>query len=372
MASIKAMAAAALVFTLTAAVLISTRPAAAPPAPRGSERPIAVVAAPVRLETLADRIEAVGTALANESAALSPTVTERVVAVHFEEGQFVRRGSPIVTLDQREDLAARDAAAEQLAEHERELARLESLLQNQSVARQPVDQRRTLLRVTQKRIQEIEARIQARTIRAPFDGVLGLRRISVGALVKPGDVVTTIDDVSRIKLDFAVPEVHLGLLRPGAVVRAESPARRGRIFEGVVATVDSRVDPTTRSGVVRAVLPNPDRALVPGMLLTVTLLKNERPARVIPEEALVPLGQRHRVWVIDPAAGNAVARREVTIGGRRPGAVEILHGLDVDELVVVAGADLLKPGSRVEIAAVLGTTPAATGAGGRGDRRGVP
>lgn len=296
-----------------------------------------------------DRIEALGTAFANESAAITSTVTERVVVIHFEDNQVVRKGDPIVTLSQQEVQAARDAAVEQLAEHQRELNRLESLVQNQSVTRQSYDQRKTLLRITQQRIKELEARLQDRSIRAPFNGVLGLRKISVGALVQPGDLITTIDDITRIKLDFAVPETYLSLLAPGAAVSATSRILGSHTFEGTVAGIDTRVDPATRSVVVRALLPNPDRALKPGMLLTVTLLKNERRSLQVPEEAIVPFQRRTFAWVVDPATGASVERREVTIGGRRPGVVEILTGLAEGEHVVVRGTDQLRPGSRVVV-----------------------
>jgi membrane fusion protein (multidrug efflux system) len=331
-----------------------------PQAKRETVMPVTV--APASIDVVYDRIEALGTAYSNESATITSTVTDKVVAVHFEDGQPVRRGEPIVTLAQQEELAARAAAVEQLAEHQRELKRLESLLENRSIARQQVDQRRTLLRITEQRIRELEARIQDHTIRAPFDGVLGLRKISVGALIEPGDVITTIDDVSRIKLDFPVPETYIGELSPGAAVSAASRSLGGRTFQGAVASIGTRVDPATRSFVVRAILPNPDRALRPGMLLTVSLIKNERRSLVIPEDALVPLQRRNFVWVVDPAKGGTVERREVEIGTRRPGEVEIRIGLAENELVIVRGTELVRPGSRVQITKTMRSPSAGPGA----------
>lgn len=319
-----------------------------PPPPKAEQlTPVAVAA--VRSDVMRDRIEALGTTFANESATITTTVTERVVAVHFEDGQTVRKGDPIVTLAQSEELAARNAAVEQLAEHQRELKRLESLLQNQSVARQQYDQRKTLVRITEQRIKELEARIQDRTIRAPFDGVLGLRKVSPGALVEPSDAITTLDDISQIKLDFSVPETYLGVLKAGGAVSAASSSLGGRAFQGTVDSIDTRVDPATRSIVVRAILPNPEGALKPGMLLTVTLFKNERRSMVIPEDALVPFQQRNFVWVVDPSRGSRVERREVAIGSRRPGEVEIYRGLAEGELVIVRGTDQVREGSRVQV-----------------------
>jgi membrane fusion protein (multidrug efflux system) len=184
----------------------------------------------------------------------------------------------------------------------------------------------------------------------------------MGALVEPGDVITTIDDVSRIKLDFPVPETHIGELAPGAVVKASSRSLPGKTFQGAVASIGTRVDPATRSFVVRAILPNPDRALKPGMLLTVNLIKNERRALVIPEAALVPLQRRNFVWVVDPSKDGAVERREVEIGTRRPGEVEIRSGLSENELVIVRGTDQARPGNRVQITQTIQSPSAGPGA----------
>ena len=341
---------AAVAVTAVSAVFFGPRLLSAPPPAQPVERPTPVTVAPAFAGTIQERIEALGTAFADESAVITSTVTERVVAVHFDDNQFVRKGDPIVTLAQQEVRAARDAAVEQLAEHERELKRLESLLQNQSVSRQSYDQRRTLVRITEQRIKELDARLQDHTIRAPFNGVLGLRRISVGALVRPGDPITTIDDVTRIKLDFTVPETYLGVLRPGAPVKAVSRALAGQAFEGTVASIDTRVDPATRSVLVRAILPNPERALRPGMLLTVDVIKNERRTLLIPEDALMPFQRRNYVWVVAPDRGDTPERREVVIGGRLPGKVEVTSGISEGEFVVVRGTDQLRDGARVEIA----------------------
>ena len=147
--------------------------------------------------------------------------------------------------------------------------------------------------------------------------------MSVGTLISPGDVITTLDDTSVIKLDFSVPENFLASLREGLSIRATAPAFPGRTFAGTVASIDSRVDMNTRSVIVRALLANEDGALKPGMFLNVSLANDEREALVIPEEALTPEAERQYVFVV---ADGKAARREVRIGGRRPGSVEVLAG----------------------------------------------
>jgi membrane fusion protein (multidrug efflux system) len=173
---------------------------------------------------------------------------------------------------------------------------------------------------------------------------VGLRRVSVGTLISPGDVITTLDDTSVIKLDFAVPENFLASLREGLTIRATAPAFPGRTFAGSVSSIDSRVDIATRSVTVRALLTNEDGALKPGMFLNVSLANDEREALVIPEEALTPEAERQYVFVV---TDGKVSRREVRIGGRRPGSVEILAGVVAGERVIVEGTQKVRDGAMV-------------------------
>ena len=177
-------------------------------------------------------------------------------------------------------------------EASRQYQRVKSLANQGTAARSLLDERRRQWETARARLAAIESRLADRLVTAPFAGVVGLRNISPGALVEPGDPITTLDDDSTMKLDFAVPSIYLGSLQPGMAVVARARAYGDRPFRGEVSGVDSRVDPVTRSIVVRAVLPNPHRALKPGMLMEVELQMNPREALVIPEEALVPQGAR--------------------------------------------------------------------------------
>src|SRR5690606_12308937 len=172
----------------------------------------------------------------------------------------------------------------------------------------------------------------------------GLRQVSPGALISPGTRITTLDDTRTMKVDFAEPEAQVGALRPGQRVVARTSAYPGREFTGSVASVDSRVDAATRSVLVRATVPNREGALKPGMFLTVDLSQEERPALVIPEEALVPEQARQFVYVVE---GATVAKREVQLGRRQPGFVEIAAGITVGERVVVEGTLKLRDGAPV-------------------------
>ncbi|MBK8908563.1 MAG: efflux RND transporter periplasmic adaptor subunit [Rhodospirillales bacterium] len=322
------------------------------------DAPTPVVVAPVRSEQVVDRVEALGTTRANESVTITANVTEKIAEIHFQDGQHVAKGDVLVVLDKAEEDAELQAALAILDEKRLAYERSLQLEKRQFTATAQLDERRAALREAEARITALEARVDDRVIRAPFSGVIGLRTVSVGTLVEPGDVITTLDDLSVIKLDFSVPSAYLRALAPGLGVVATSAPFGDQRFEGEVEGIDTRIDPVTRSIVVRAMLPNPNSLLKPGLLMTVELLKDPRQAMFIPEEALIPRRASNQVLVVDEAAENTVVSRDVTIGVRRPGRVEIVDGLREGDKVITRGTLQVRPGQRVSILAVdEGDTP---------------
>jgi len=315
--------------------------------PGAAERrgaPASVTLVQVRAERVSQKLEALGNARANESVDISTKISNIVTAVTFRDGERVKRGQVLVQLDNaqaRADVAAAQAA---VTESESLYNRSSELLHTQALSKSSFDQLEATLKANRARLSAADARLEDTVIRAPFSGRVGLRRVSVGTLISPGDVITTLDDTSVIKLDFSVPENFLASLREGLSIRATAPAFPGRSFAGSVSSIDSRVDMTTRSVMVRALLANDDGALKPGMFLNVSLANDEREALVIPEEALSPEAERQYVYVV---ADGKVSRREVRIGGRQPGRVEIVAGLSAGERVVVEGTQKVRDGAIV-------------------------
>lgn len=324
-------------------------PGTAGPAAGGprANTPAFVTLAPVRTERISQKLEALGNARSNESVDVSAKISNIVTAVRFRDGERVNRGQVLVQLDDaqvRADVAAAEAA---LTESESQYNRARELLSTQVVSKSSYEQLEATLKANRARLSAANARLEDTVIRAPFSGRVGLRRVSVGTLISPGSVITTLDDTSVIKLDFSVPENFLAALREGLSVRATAPAFPGRTFAGKVASIDSRVDFATRSVTVRALLANEDGALKPGMFLNVSLANDEREALVIPEEALTPEAERQYVFVV---ADGKAERREVRIGGRRPGSVEIVAGLAAGEQVIVEGTQKVRDGGPVRAA----------------------
>lgn len=321
------------------------REAAAVSSPGLETPPLPVVTAVIEPFEFADHIEAVGTARANESVVITAQVTETVQSVNFADGATVEPGEVLVELTSAEESAQLAEARANYAEALRQYRRVDELVAGGSESRARLDQQTALRDASRARLGELEARLADHLIRAPFGGVLGLRAVSPGTLVRPGDQITTLDDIDLIKLDFSVPETFLAALRTGLALRARSAAYPERRFEGTVRSVDTRVNPRTRAVRVRAEIPNPEHLLRPGMLLTAELVTNRVTAPALPEQALAPVGEQQFVFVLD-AEGRA-QRREVELGRRRPGAIEVISGVSLGDVVIVEGADQVQSGALV-------------------------
>lgn len=320
------------------------------------QKPTPVFITPVKSINYVDEVEALGTLNANENVNLVSTVTERITAVHFQDNQRVKKGDLLVEMDTAEEEAELIEEKSRRDEALRQVNRLRPLVDKGAASVQLLDEQERELNTSNARIRAIESRIKERRIIAPFDGVLGIRNISVGDLALPGvgnpdTLITTIDDDSVMKLDFSVPEVFISSLKEGLSIKAKASAYEKRIFEGTIASINSRVDPLTRSVVVRAILENQEGLLKAGMLMRVKLYKNPRNALVLPEEAITSSGTTKAVMVIEQGEQPVATRRVVTIGERRKGEVEIIDGLDEGELVITHGGLRIRDGSSVTIKA---------------------
>jgi membrane fusion protein (multidrug efflux system) len=340
------------------------------PGGRGMQQgPVPVITAVVAKASFPQHIEALGNARANEAVDITSRTSNVVVRIRFEEGQRVERGAVLVELDPAQARAELQSAEAALVESRAAFERSRQLAGSAVLSRAQLDQIEATLKSNEAKVAAAKARLDDQYIRAPFAGRTGLRRVSVGSLVNPGTVITTLDDVSVIKLDFAVPETVVALLTSGLPITAQSAAYPGRDFAGRVSSVDSRIDPVSRSVLVRAEVPNRDGVLKPGMFLTVTLERDAAPALMMPEGAVVPEQGRTFVFVVE---GGQASRREVQLGRRRPGEVEVLAGLRPDERVVVEGTLKVRDGAQVREANVAAPAglPGAPPSGAPGARTG--
>lgn len=316
-----------------------------------------VAAAEVVSTRFVDRIEAVGTARAKEQVTLAAPVTERIQSVNFEDGGYVAAGQVIAILAQGQETAQLANAAAREREARQQLDRIQSLRERGYATNASLDTQVAAAASARAAAAEARAQIGDRVIRAPFGGFASLRTVSAGAVVVAGTEIATISDVSEIKLDFPVPETMLSAIRAGQPIEARAAAYSGEAFRGVVATIDPVVDPTTRAAMVRAILPNGDRRLKPGMLMTVTVEAAARTAPAVPELAVVGQGDERYVFVIRP--NGKVKRTRVRTGLRADGLIEIVEGLRPGARVVGEGVVKVSDGMTVRTAGTGNAQPTA-------------
>jgi membrane fusion protein (multidrug efflux system) len=326
-------------------------------APTGQQRgpggggPVGVVVSPVRTGTVVERAESVGTVRARDAVTITAKVTGIVQAIRFQEGQRVREGTELVELDAAALRAELDQARALSDDARSQLVRARGLQAGQTITAQRLETLEALARQADGRVRQAQARLEELRVLAPFDGRVGLRQVSVGALVQPGTVVTTLDDISRVRVEFSVPEVFVARIRQGSAVIARSAAFGDRRFQGRIAVVDTRIDTATRTIRVISEFDNADEALKPGLFMTVEVEMERRDdALLIAEEALDPIGDRNYVYVVRE---NRARRVEVRLGQRLQGEVEVISGLRAGEPVVVRGIQRLRNDAPVRVTETL-------------------
>lgn len=318
--------------------------------------PVAVVTVTAQARPLFDEVEALGTTRAREAVEITPRIASVITSIDFREGELVEAGQVLVELDNAEERAALAEAEARVIDSRAQFRRARELLASKTVSESQVTQLEATMNADEARLRAAQARLEQTLVRAPFAGRVGLRQVSPGSLVNPGTVITTLDDLSSVRLDFTVPETFLGVLESGQPIAASSVAYEDRLFQGEVRTVDTRVDPVTRAVTIRADLPNDEGLLKPGMFLTVRLTGESKLRVVIPEAALVPEGDRQNVYLV---RDGRAWRTEVAVGRRLPGEVEILEGLRPGDEIVVEGTQKVANGGRVtsaEPVAILGAS----------------
>ena len=332
--------------------------AAKPGGPGGrNSGPVPVVVETVHEQDWTDSLRALGIVHAREAVTVTAKVSETVQQVHFDSGQQVARGAPLVTLSGQQQLAALASAEAALKEAEQLYARQAQLANQQLIARASLDAQRATRDAARAQVAQIRANLSDRVIRAPFAGVLGIRQVSPGALVTPGTAIATLDDIARVYVDFPVPETELAEVAPGQALTGRVGTYGDRVFDGTVDTVSARLDAVSRAATVRGDFANPERALKPGMLVEVSLARGIRPALVVPEIAVQQIGSETFVWRVK--ADDTVEKAEVVVGGRVPGKVMLKGGVQAGERIVSEGVGKLQAGAKIAAgtAAAAAATP---------------
>jgi membrane fusion protein (multidrug efflux system) len=306
-----------------------------------------VVAGKVRIGEVEGTLSAVGSLRSEESVTVSSEIAGRVKEILVAEGQRVSKGAVLVLLDASiyEAQLAQAEARQDL--NQANMKRAETLRSRGNGTDLAVDEATANLRTDKAAATLAEAWIDKMRILAPFEGVLGLRQVSVGEYVEPGEAMFNLEAIDRLKVDFRVPEVYLSKVATDQKIEISTDALPGQTFPGTVYAIDPKVDPAGRSIVIRALVPNQDGKLRPGLFTRVELIVEHRQSAIlVPEQALVPQGNDEYVYrVVD---GKAKLTR-VDVGERRAGEAEILEGLSPEDVVVFEGQIKIGDGAPVTV-----------------------
>lgn len=313
------------------------------------EGPMLVDVSPVMAGSITESIQAVGTLQAIASIMIRPEIAGIVRRIHFPDGQFVERTVPLVEMDPEELQAQANQAAAQEKMTQVTYERLKRLAAQQTtiVPAQQVDEARLALQAAAANTVLYSTRLKKTIIRAPFSGTVGLRRVSVGDYLQPGQDIVNLEDLSTLHVDFKVPEVWLSHLFVNQKLIVATDAFPDATFTGLVTAIDPRIDSVNRTVSVRAAVPNPEGKLRPGLFATVRLtVGHDSHALLIPEEAVFLQRDKVAVYRVEDQTARLT---EIAVGTRERGMVQVRTGLKEGDQVVRTGTHKLHDGLRVSI-----------------------
>lgn len=313
---------------------------------------VPVEAAKVVAAPLSEQVTAIGTLLSDEAVTVSSEIPGRLKEIHFQEGQPVEKGAPLFTLDDSVYQAQLADAEAKLKLAEQTHKRTSQLFSNKYATAQSADESTSNVAVNTAAVELARVQLEKAHIVAPFSGIVGLRHVSVGEYITAGQALVNLEAIDPVKADFRVPEKFLPAIKVGQTILIKVDAFPDDNFEGKVYAIDPRLDVAGRSLLVRALVPNQERRLRPGLFARVTvLLQLKEDALTVPEQAIVPQGDSQFVFKI---VDGKVQFTKVVIGTRREGRVEIIEGLTAGDQVVTAGQLKIRDGSAVSVVAATG------------------
>ena len=317
----------------------------------GGGRGQTVSEAVVGARSFTDEIRVLGVARGRRSVNITSSTSELITRVLFTDGQRVAAGAPLVELQAREEDAGIIEARAQVAQAQRQYDRYKALADRGIAPRVTAEDAETSLATARASLNAAQARRGDRLIRAPFAGVLGLSSVTAGTLVNPGGIITTLDDIDVVRVDFPVPERYLGVLQAGTPITATIDAYANQVFTGRIALIDTRINEQTRAVTARAEIPNPGGRIRPGMAVRVAVQQGQRTAPAAPEAAVQYEGDGAFVYRIAKGDKGSTAQRvEVETGSVEGGFVEIVSGLNVGDRIVGSGLNRIQPGAPVSVA----------------------
>ena len=323
--------------------------------------PTAVDAKSVRVDNIVVNMEVVGNLRALDAIDVTSEINGIVTKINFTEGQSIQKGEILFLLDsniEKAEITIQKADVDRwtaLLERRQRLARsAEKLSETKNIARTRLDQLLTdetealaQLQIAKAKLIIAQNNLYKKIIKAPFNGVAGLKLKSIGEYLEPGEIVTSLDSIDPIELDFEVPESVISSLKIATEINAFTRAWGDEVFTGIIKSVNTRVNLESRSITVRAEISNSNLKLKPGMFMMVKLpIITRKNAIIVPEESVLTDGTQRTIYVIKDGVTKS---KPVKLGQRLPGEVEVLEGISSDAIVITGGIQKVRDGSKVII-----------------------
>lgn len=307
--------------------------------------PMPVETAEVRIADSAELISAVGSLHSDESVIISAEIAGRVTKIGFSEGEQVKSNKVLIKLDDTVLQAELDQAIANRDLSKSTYERTENLLKDNAVSKQERDEAYAQWKLNEARVRLAKAQLDKATIQAPFAGTLGLRQVSLGDYIQPGQALVNLEAIKQLKVEFRIPEKNIAAVKVGQKIELTSDAYPGRTFSSSIYVINPQIDPASRSLVVRGRMDNAAHELLPGQFVKLQLqISNRADALFIPEQALIPQPNTKLVFTVVDGKAQMVP---VQTGTRLKGWVEIISGLKKGDVVVTGGHQKIGPGSPV-------------------------
>ena len=323
---------------------LASTPAKAPGSNRG--RTLNVIAEVIKPTTISDGIAISGLLLPDEEVNLSFETSGKITAINFQEGTQVKKGELLAKVNDAQLQAQLRKLEVQLKLAEDRVYRQNALLEKEAVSKEAYEQVQTDLAMLKAEIDMVKANIAYTELRAPFDGIIGLRQVSEGAFVNTSTIVATLTKISPLKIEFAIPERYAGIVKGGNNLHFTVEGHL-KPFTAKVYATESHVDPTTHTFAMRALYPNTDGKLMPGRFANVNLKTQEyNDVITIPSQAIVPEMGIDKVFLYKNGKAEPVS---ITKGIRNEARVQVLQGLQVGDTIIISGTLQLRTGLKVTL-----------------------
>ena len=296
----------------------------------------------------AEELNLIGSINANESVKITAVVSEKIKSIKFEEGSYIDENDILIELENNEEQAILKQVDAELEESTANYERAKKLLSEGNASQSMIDKKFMEKKKLEGKFQEIQAKLNDLIIKAPFNGIIGTKNYSNGSFINPGDVITSLYDISKVKVEIYIPEIYVSEIYKKQFFIATLPSINNTSFKGEVYAINPSIDKETRTfKVIGIIQENNNYSLKPGMMANIELKLRSREIFIVPEGAIIPEDEKSFLYILEE--NNVLKKRQVVTGKRNDGSIEIIEGIDQSDQIVYEGTNKIRNGSEVSV-----------------------